>query len=76
MASVPTTTEQIQSGTADRNDVYNSKDEMDSTGKALVPTKELDIAAQFAGLSPESFDEAVLRRVRWKIDCWVLPLLA
>lgn len=41
-----------------------------------VQHKDIDVVAQVAGGMAEEFDAALTRKVRWKIDCWVLPLLS
>lgn len=39
-------------------------------------TSNVDIGAQIVAGTVIEFDQVVMRRALWKIDLWVLPLLA
>lgn len=51
-------------------------DNMSTIQKEKLDNSDVDVGAQLVAGTVVEFDQAVMRRALWKIDVWVLPLLA
>lgn len=54
----------------------HTKDADSTTQKAILDSGDVDIGAQYGGSVAVEVDPAVMRKTLWKIDLYVLPLLA
>ncbi|KAJ6447308.1 MFS transporter, ACS family, allantoate permease [Purpureocillium lavendulum] len=55
---------------------HHDQDDMSNVQKEKADASHTDVGARLIAGATVEFDEAVMRRALWKIDLWVLPLLA